>query len=57
MTIYALSTGSGISGIAIIRISGIKSSHAIKALTNTALPKPKTAVIKKFSIFKINDLT
>ena len=47
MTIYALSTGSGISGIAVIRISGIKSSHAIKALTNTALTKPKTAVIKK----------
>jgi len=56
MTIYALSTGSGISGIAIIRISGIKSSHAIKALTNTALPKPKTAVIKKFSKINTSDL-
>ncbi len=56
MTIFALSTGSGISGIAVIRISGIKSSHAIKALTNTALPKPKTAVIKKFNKINTSDL-
>ena len=56
MTIYALSTVSGISGIAVIRISGIKSSHAIKALTNTSLPKPKTAVIKKFSKINTSDL-
>jgi len=56
MTIYALSTASGISGIAVIRISGIKSSHAIKALTNASLPKPKTAVIKKFSKINTSDL-
>ena len=56
MTIYALSSGSGIAGIAVIRISGIKSSHAIKALTNTALPKPKTAVIKKFTKINTSEL-
>ena len=56
MTIYALSTVSGISGIAVIRISGIKSSHAIKALTSASLPKPKTAVIKKFSKINTSDL-
>ncbi len=56
MTIYALSTGSGISGIAVIRISGIKSSHAIKALTSASLPKPRTAVIKKFSKINTSDL-
>ena len=56
MTIYALSTGSGISGIAVIRISGIESSHAIKALTNDSLPKPKTAVIKKFTKINTSEL-
>ena len=56
MTIYALSSGSGISGIAVIRISGIESSHAIKALTNSSLPKPKTAVIKKFTKINTSEL-
>ena len=33
MTIYALSTGPGISGIAVIRISGEETGAAIKQLT------------------------
>ena len=33
MTIYALSTGPGISGIAVIRISGPETSKVIKILT------------------------
>jgi tRNA modification GTPase len=33
MTIYALSTGPGISGVAIIRISGEDASKVIKLLT------------------------
>ena len=33
MTIYALSTGPGISGIAVIRISGKETGTAIKQLT------------------------
>ena len=41
MTIYALSTGVGASGVAIIRISGPDTSFLIKALTNKALPKPR----------------
>ncbi len=56
MTIFALSTGSGISGIAVIRISGIESSHAIKALTNSSLPKPKTATLKKFNKINTSEL-
>ena len=32
MTIYALSSGPGISGIAVIRISGKKTSDVIKAI-------------------------
>ena len=35
MTIYALSTGPGISGIAIIRVSGEDTKKVIKLLTNT----------------------
>ena len=33
MTIYALSSGPGTSGVAIIRISGSEASNVIKSLT------------------------
>ena len=49
MTIYALSTGSGISGVAIIRVSGNKTAEVIKTLTRSKLPKPRVATIKKFN--------
>ena len=39
MTIYALSTGPGISGIAVIRISGQDTSKVIKSLTRMDLPR------------------
>ena len=45
MTICALSTGIGASGVAIIRISGQETSSLIKALTNKALPKPREATL------------
>ena len=38
MTIYALSTGPGISGIAIIRVSGEDTKKVIQLLTNAELP-------------------
>ena len=41
MTIFALSTGIGASGVAIIRISGPETGLLIKKLTNKALPKPR----------------
>ena len=37
MTIYALSTGPGISGIAIIRVSGKETESVIKKMTGTNL--------------------
>ena len=37
MTIYALSTGPGVSGVAIIRISGPDTLKVIKLLTNNAV--------------------
>ena len=39
MTIYALSTGPGISGIAIIRVSGDDTKKVIELLTNKAVPR------------------
>jgi len=49
MTIYALSTGSGISGIAVIRVSGQYTSEVIKKITGSNLPKPRVATLSKFS--------
>ena len=47
MTIYALSTGPGISGIAIIRVSGEDTKKIIRLLTNENLPKARVATLKK----------
>jgi len=52
MTIYALSSGPGISGIAVIRISGPETSKAIKLLTGKSVPKPRVATLRKIN--KIN---
>ena len=52
MTIYALSTGPGISGVAVIRISGTETANVIKLLTGKELPKPRTATLRKIN--KIN---
>jgi tRNA modification GTPase len=52
MTIYALSTGPGISGVAIIRVSGKETSKVISLLTNKATPVPRVATLRK--VFKIN---
>ena len=46
MTIYALSTGPGISGIAIIRVSGEDTKKVIELLTKDN-PKAKSGNIKK----------
>jgi tRNA modification GTPase len=52
MTIYALSTGPGISGVAIIRVSGRQTKNVIKQLTSKSLPKPRLATLRKIN--KIN---
>ena len=49
MTIYALSTGSGISGIAVIRVSGKDTANIVKQITNSPLPIPRIATLKKFN--------
>ena len=49
MTIYALSSGPGISGIAVIRVSGKNTAEVIKKLTRSKLPSPRVATLKKFN--------
>src|SRR5210317_1285240 len=52
MTIYALSSGPGISGIAVIRISGKETPNVIQLLTGKPVPKPRVATLRKIN--KIN---
>ena len=53
MSIYALSSGPGISGIAVIRVAGDNVKKVIKLLTGSEPPNPRIATNKKFN--KIND--
>ena len=56
MTIYALSSGPGISGVSIIRISGPKTKDVISKLTGKKLPKPRVASLRKFNKINENEL-
>ena len=47
MTIYALSSGPGLSGLAVIRISGKECTNIIKSMTSGSMPLPTTATLKK----------
>ena len=47
MTVYALSSGPGISGVAVIRISGVKTEEIILAMTNGNLPAVRMATLRK----------
>ena len=46
MTIYALSSGPGVSGIAVIRVSGKNTAQVVKTLTRSKLPAPRMATLK-----------
>ena len=56
MTIYALSTGPGIAGIAIIRVSGKNTADVIKKITGNKLPNPREATRRKFNYINTNEL-
>jgi len=56
MTIYALSTGPGISGIAIIRVSGEDTKKVIELLTNATLPNPRVATLRKINKIDTSEL-
>ena len=56
MTIYALSTGPGISGIGVVRISGKETSKVIKLLTGRDVPKPRFATLRKINKINTSEL-
>jgi len=56
MTIYALSSGPGISGVAIVRISGSEASEVIRLLTGREIPKPRMATLRKINNINTSEL-
>ena len=56
MTIYALSSGPGISGVAVIRVSGKETSKVIKSLTRGSLPTPRKATLLKICNINTSEL-
>ena len=56
MTIYALSTGPGVSGIAVVRVSGKEAAEVVKQLTGDDLPVPRVAVLKKLKNSNTNEM-
>ena len=56
MTIYALSTGPGVSGVAIVRISGTEASNVIESLTSKKIPSPRTATLRKINYINTSEL-
>ena len=56
MTIYALSTGPGASGVAIIRISGPDTSRVLELLTGKETPTPRLATLRKINNINTSEL-
>ena len=56
MTIYALSSGPGVSGVAIIRISGSETSKVIKSLTGKEISQPRVATLRKINNINTSEL-
>jgi len=56
MTIYALSSGPGISGVAVVRVSGKETAEVVKKLIGEELPSPRVATLKKFNKIDTNEL-
>jgi tRNA modification GTPase len=56
MTIFALSSGPGVSGVAIIRVSGNETKNIIQSLTKKELPKPRVATLRKINKINTSEL-
>ena len=56
MTIYALSSGAGLSGVAMIRISGSQTQKIIKSITGRDLPQERMATLRKINNINTSEL-
>ena len=56
MTIFALSSGPGLAGISVIRVSGPNTRKVISELTKKQLPEPRVATRRKFNKIEDNEL-
>ena len=56
MTIYALSSGPGISGVAVVRVSGKDTSKVVGLITSEELPVPRVATLRKMNNINTNEL-
>jgi tRNA modification GTPase len=56
MTIYALSSGPGISGVAIVRVSGKETELVVRSLTGKSLPSPRIATLRKINKINTSEL-
>ncbi len=56
MTIFALSSGPGVSGVAIIRVSGTETRNVINILTKQQLPAPRVATLRKINKINTSEL-
>ncbi len=56
MNIYALSSGPGISGVAVIRVSGKNTKDIIIELSRSNLPTPRVATLKKLYKYNTDEL-
>jgi len=56
MTIYALSSGPGLSGISVIRVSGKDTKKVIELLTKKKIPSPRVATLRKINKINTSEL-
>jgi tRNA modification GTPase len=56
MTISALSSGTGVSGVAVIRMSGVGTKGIIQKLIKDEMPPPRLATLKKISKISTSEL-
>ena len=56
MTIYALSSGPGTSGVAVVRISGPDALTVLKLLTNKPVPPQRMATLRKINKINTSEL-
>ena len=56
MTIFALSSGPGLSGISVVRVSGNETKKVIELLTKKKIPLPRIATLRKINKINTSEL-